>query len=351
MMVNAAVDFGPYDGPVVCVVGSLNADLIAYESDVRIPGAYNVGQRFELGAGGKGLNVAMSIAATGLPSYLVGRVGNDMFGQFLQGALAEGGVKRGFVQTDPSAGTGIGHVRVNSRRDYDTCVVPAANARVDASDTTAALDSGLDCSHVVLQFEIPLETVLDAARRFRAAGSQVVVNFSPVTEGSRVVLPHTDVLVVNEAEAAALWRQVVGTDPHTPPEMAATMDVLRTCDGGPRDVVVTLGGRGLLGMSRTGEIRQYRAHDVQTVNAIGAGDAFLAMLVSRLAQREPFLDGLAVAGAAGALACSRRESWLNPGDAPRLNEMLQDRSVLIPHPAGTSRDGDLAEPDGRRGRG
>jgi ribokinase len=323
MMAYPTIDFGPHDGPVVCVVGSLNADLIAYESDTWIPGAYNVGRRFELAAGGKGLNVAMSTAATGLPSYLVGRVGNDMFGQFIQDALAGGGVKQDFVQTDPAAGTGIGHVRVNSQRDYDTCVVPAANARVDASDTTSALDSGLHYSHVVLQFEIPLETVLDAARRYRAAGSHVVVNFSPVTEGSRVVLPHTEVLVVNEAEAAALWRQVVGTQATTPSDMGATMDVLRTCDGGPRDVVMTLGGRGLSGMSRTGELRQYRAHEVQTVNALGAGDSFLAMLVSRLAQGEPFLDGLAAAGAAGALACSRRESWLNPGDAPRLNEMVQ----------------------------
>ena len=348
MMANPIIDFGPHDDPAVCVVGSLNADLIAYESDTSIPGAYNVGRRFELGAGGKGLNVAMSIAATGLPSYLVGRVGDDMFGQFLRGALTEGAVRQDFVRTDSAAGTGIGHVRVNAQRDYDTCVVPGANARVDATDTTSALASGLDYSHVVLQFEIPLETVLDAAGRFRAAGAHVVVNFSPVTEGSRVVLPHTEVLVVNEAEAAALRYQVAaGTPATTPSEMEVTLDVLRTCDGGPRDVVVTLGGRGLMGMSRTGEIRQYRAHEVQTVNALGAGDVFLAMLVSRLAQGEPFLDGLAAAGAAGALACSRRESWLSRGDAPRLNEMMQDRTVLAP---GSSRADELLEPDARRGR-
>src|SRR3954447_13066818 len=105
-----AIDFGPHDGPAVCVVGSLNADLIAYESDTWIPGAYNVGERFELGAGGKGLNVAMSIAATGLPSYLVGRVGNDMFGHFIQRALTQGGVHQDFVSTDPSTSTGVGHV-------------------------------------------------------------------------------------------------------------------------------------------------------------------------------------------------------------------------------------------------
>ena len=65
------------------------------------------------------------------------------------------------------------------------------------------------------------------------------------------------------------------------------MDLLRRCDGGPRDVVVTLGERGLWGMSRTGEVRQYRAHDVPTVNAVGAGDSFLAMLVSRSLRATP----------------------------------------------------------------
>ena len=106
------------------------------------------------------------------------------------------------------------------------------------------------------------------------------------------------------------------------------MERLRHCDGGPRDVVVTLGEQGLCGMSRTGDVRKYRAYEVPTVNAVGAGDSFLAMLVSRLAQGDPFLDGLTAAGAAGALACSRRESWLDRGDAPRLNAMVRDRTVL-----------------------
>lgn len=328
--VTPLIDFTPRDAPAVCVVGSLNADLIAYESGAAIPGAYNVGDRFELGAGGKGLNVAMSIAATGLPSYLVGRVGNDMFGHFILRALTSGRVNQDFVRTDPAAGTGVGHVRVNTHRDYDTCVVPGANDKVDAVDVAAALEEGPTFSHAVLQFEVPLATATEAARRFRASGAQVVVNFSPVTAGSREVLPHTDVLVVNEAEATALWLQVAGPDEPLTGRLWAMADLLRKCDGGPRDVVITLGDRGLWGMSRMGEVRQYRAFEVPVVNAVGAGDSFLAMLVSRLAQGIPFLDCLAPAGAAGALACSRRQSWLNRGDAPHLNEMVQDRSVLVP---------------------
>src|SRR4051794_5571653 len=324
------IDFGPHEAPAVAVVGSLNADLIAYESDSWIPGAYNVGDRFELGAGGKGLNVAMSIAATGLPSYLVGRIGDDMFGNFLTRALTEGTVHQEFVTVDSTAGTGVGHVRVNARRDYDTCVVPGANDHVDATDTTAALARGTRFSHMVTAFEVPVSTIIDAAQRFRAAGSRVVVNFSPVTLNSALVLPHTDVLVVNEAEAEALRQEVAGADAAMPGRLRDTVDLLRRCNGGPRDVVVTLGERGVLGMSATGELRQYRAYEITTVNAVGAGDSFLAMLVSRLAQGDSFLDGLTAAGAAGALACSRRESWLNRHDAAVLNHMVQDTTVLIP---------------------
>ena len=322
------IEFGPLDGPAVCVVGSLNADLVAYESDTWTPGSYNIGKGFELAAGGKGLNVAMSIAATGLPTYLVGRVGNDIFGEFIKRALTSGSVRQDFVTTDPTASTGVGHVRVNAERDYNTCVVPGANDLVDERDTTAALNHGIRFSHVVMAFEIPLRTVLETARRFRAVGSQVVVNFSPVTEGSRAVLPQTDVLVVNEAEAAALCRQVVGSHADPPANLEATMELLRTCDGGPRDVAVTLGDRGLCAMSRAGGVRQYQAHDVVAVSAVGAGDSFLAMLVSRVAQGEPFLDGLAAAGAAGALACSRRASWLSRDDAPQLDQMVRNGAPI-----------------------
>jgi len=162
------IDFGPYDGPAVCAVGSLNADLVAYESGSWVPGAYNVGDRFEFNAGGKGLNVAMSVAATGLPSYLVGRVGNDMFGQFLKRALTLGSVNQDLVKTDPAGYTGVGHVRVDAHRDYDTCVVPGTNNHVDAGDTTSVLNHAMAFSHLVMSFEIPSQPWLtrpDASAR------------------------------------------------------------------------------------------------------------------------------------------------------------------------------------------
>ena len=134
-----------------------------------------------------------------------------MFGHFLKRALKQGSVNHDLVKTDPTAFTGIGHVRVNAH----ATTTPASYREPTTTSTPPTQrprSTRVGFSHVVMSFEIPLPTVVDTARRFRAAGSQVVVNFSPVSEDARLVLPHTDVLVVNEAEAAALWLQVAGPD-------------------------------------------------------------------------------------------------------------------------------------------
>ncbi|MGN9842554.1 PfkB family carbohydrate kinase [Nonomuraea sp. H19] len=325
------IDLGEIpEGVRVAVIGSLNADLIAYESAQPAGSDYNIGEAFELGIGGKGLNVAMSVAATGISPYLVGRLGNDIFGGLIRRALNKSRVNHDFVETDGSGATGVGHVRVNAEKDYDTCVVPGVNGSVDHTDIDRVLASGLTFTHLVLDFEIPLEAALYAVRAFRAMNAKVIVNFSPPTHGSRALLPYTDVLVVNEKEAFALWLDVVGADQPLPISLWTVIDRLRRTDEGYRDVVVTLGPRGVWGMSAHGELRQLTAHPIDTVNAVGAGDSFLAMLVSSLARGTSLLDSLYPAAAGGALACSRRESWLNINDGPRIFELMQNRSILMP---------------------
>jgi ribokinase len=314
----------------IAIVGSLNADLIAYQSAQPAGSDYNVGEGFELGVGGKGLNVAMSVAATGVSPYLVGRLGNDIFGSLIRRALNKSHIHDDFVSTDGTRSTGIGHVRVNAEKDYDTCVIAGANGGVDHVDIDRVLASGLAFSHLVIDFEIPLKTALYAVRAFRAQKAKVIVNFSPPLPGSRALLPYTDVLVVNEKEAYSLWFEVVGSDQQLPASLWTIIDTLRRTDGSYRSVVVTLGSRGVWGMSAHGELRQLAAHPLDAVNAVGAGDSFLAMLVSSLARATSLLDSLYPAAAGGALACSRRESWLNANDGPRMHELIQDKSILIP---------------------
>ena len=322
-----STDFTRPGGPV-CVCGSLNADLIVYQSERQVPGGYNVGGAFELGLGGKGFNVALSVAATGVETHLVGRLGNDVFGNLMQRKLARTAVRSDFVHMDTDNATGIGHVRVNSEGDYDTCVVPGANGAVGKADVDAALGSGPAFTHLVLEFEIPVATAQYAARRAREKGIVVVLNASPAVGGVADMLQYTDVLVVNESEAYALWLELQGGDAALPAKLWDVIDTLRKARG-TRDVVVTLGSRGVWGMSSWGELRQLGSHAIATVNTVGAGDSFLAMLVSGLARGDSFLESLTLANAAGALACTRRQSWLDANDGPRLSELVEDRSVII----------------------
>jgi ribokinase len=320
-----------YEAPkgAICVVGSLNADLIVYRSNQGSSGPYDVGDAFELGLGGKGFNVALSLASLGLETYLVGRLGTDVFGNLMQRKLAKTPVREDLVRVDPDNPTGIGHVRVNTDDgDYDTCVVPGANGKVDHTDIDAALASRKDFTHLVLEFEVPVQTALYAAKKARERGIIVVLNASPALRGASELLPYTDVLVVNESEAHALWLEIDGGNARIPVQLWDVIDNLRKTHG-TRDVVVTLGSRGLWGMNSLGELRQLAAHDIDIVNAVGAGDSFLAMLVAEMARGISLLASLDMANAAGALACTRRQSWLEAMDAPAIEQLVEDQSVII----------------------
>jgi ribokinase len=199
---------------------------------------------------------------------------------------------------------------------------------VDHTDIDAALASRKDFTHLVLEFEVPVQTALYAAKKARERGIIVVLNASPALRGASELLPYTDVLVVNESEAHALWLEIDGGNARIPVQLWDVIDNLRKTHG-TRDVVVTLGSRGLWGMNSLGELRQLAAHDIDIVNAVGAGDSFLAMLVAEMARGISMLASLDMANAAGALACTRRQSWLEAMDAPAIEHLVEDQSVII----------------------
>jgi ribokinase len=119
------------------VVGSLNADLIAYVGEEGSAASYATGSNFEMAAGGKSLNAAMSIASLDPSVTLVGRVGSDDLGNFITGTLRARGITTEGIIRDDRIHTGVGHVRVNPEGEYDTVVVPGANGNFSAADVDA----------------------------------------------------------------------------------------------------------------------------------------------------------------------------------------------------------------------
>jgi ribokinase len=297
----------------ICVVGSINADLIAYVGADSSAASYATGSNFEMAAGGKSLNAAMSIASLDPTVTLVGRIGTDDLGHFVDGALRARGITTEGIIRDERTHTGVGHVRVNPEGEYDTVVVPGANGNFSAADVDAYLNDHQAPAFVVLNLEVPLPAVRRAAARFRELGSTVVLNLSPVHPEARTLLRLADVVVMNRSEAC----HVLDVSPNTDDRLLLT--ALR--EAGAKTPVLTLGEGGVLAMNGNDTVHE-EVGPVRVVNSVGAGDSFLGMMVLAMASGHPFSVCLRAANEAGRLVCGRSESFLTPADVQHIENVL-----------------------------
>lgn len=265
----------------IVVVGSVNMDLVARCDVLPRPGETVAGSDFTQVPGGKGANQAIAAARAGSSEVAVtmaGAVGSDAFADGLLAHLAAAGVDTAPVRRAPGS-SGIAQITVDGRAENVIVVIPGANGTMTAlTDDELAVVRGADL--LVLQLEIPLPAVAQAACAARDAGVPVLLNPSPVADLPAELCAALTLAVVNEGEVEALGAAL---------------------DGVPV-VVTTLGSRGARYMAAaTGDV-QVEAPRVTAVDTTGAGDAFTgALAVAYLEGRSP-RDALRYACAAGALA-------------------------------------------------
>jgi ribokinase len=283
----------------IVVVGSINMDLVVRAARIPAPGETILGGAFDTFPGGKGANQAVCAARQGAAVAFVGRVGADAFGRQLVAGLQAEGVGIEKVGMDEAAATGVALIIVAGDGENSIVVVPGANGRLLPRHVEAAAAAFQGADVVLLQLEIPLETVRAAAGRARAAGACVVLNPAPAQALPPDLLAQVDVLVPNESETALLTGLPVSTLAQVE---AAARSLL---DYGTGDVVVTLGARGalLVGAERTAV--HVPAFAVRTVDTTAAGDAFAGTLSVALAEAMPLPAAIRRACAAGALAATR----------------------------------------------
>ena len=272
----------------VTVVGSINMDLVVTTERLPGPGETILGSDFQRFGGGKGANQALAAAKMGASVRLIGKVGTDEAGRALVGDLLRAGVEIGGIgRAEGPTGTAV--ITVDSQGTNTIVVVPAANALLTPADVEAASEVIADSDAVLMQLEVPMETVLAAAEIARAAGVAVFLNPSPVQPLPDTLLDGLAFLVVNETELAALTE--------------GSGDASRLFAKGVRQIVLTLGERGarLLSADESRDVSPFR---VPSVDSTAAGDAFLGALAATLPERG--IDAaLETASAAGALATTR----------------------------------------------
>lgn len=306
----------------VVTVGSIHIDLVAYTTRRPHVGETFRGVDFTVSAGGKGANQAIQAALSGAPSYLVARMGNDLFAPLIQKTLTDAGVDTTYVGAD-AAGTGVGHVLVDGDGDYTAVIVPRANSNLGVADVERAAPAFAQAGVLLLQLEVPLAITLFAAQMARRMGLTVFLNAAPAVPLPDALLESVDVLVLNEIEA-----EMLSGIPRGEPIASArrALDVLHRR---VPQVVISLGALGVLAADGRDRPRYLPAHRVPVVNTVGAGDAFIGELAARMAEGMPLLDALPFANAAGALAVTQATSQGLRPDRAQIAEMAAALQAIV----------------------
>ncbi|HID21512.1 MAG TPA: ribokinase, partial [Planctomycetaceae bacterium] len=284
----------------VIVVGSSNTDMILQLDRIPRPGETILGGEFAMAAGGKGANQAVAAARAGAAVTFVARVGRDIFGDQAIAGFEKDGIDVTHVTRDPVAPSGVALIFVAGTGENSIGVASGANARLspqDVRNAEGAFASAGKSGVVLMQLETPLETVEAGAELAAEYELRVILNPAPARELSDELLRRVSILTPNETEAELLTGVAVDD------EEAAARAGKRLLDRGVDTVILTLGARGALVVTR-GDQQRVPAFPVEPVDTTAAGDVFNGVLAVALAEGLDLPGAVRLASAA-ALSVTR----------------------------------------------
>jgi ribokinase len=311
----------PSRPPGVAVVGSINADLTCFGSPLPRPGETVTADSFSMMLGGKGANQALAASRAGAPTFMVGAVGDDLFRALTLDALTADGVNTDAVAV-LDGHTGIAHIRVDLETSQnDIAIIAEANGRITpeiAADQLRRLEGRIGV--VLLQLEIPLESVVTAAAVAHELGCQVILDPAPAAELPEEIWASVDVVKPNETEAEVLTG-IRATD-----GASAVRAGRWFVDRGVGAAVITMAERGVVVVTAEGT-SSYPAFSVTPVDTTAAGDGFAGYLGASLAGGVGWDEAIRRSLAAGALAVTVRGASPSLPRAQQVDEFLAAHAV------------------------
>lgn len=284
----------------ILVIGSLNMDMVAEVDHTPVAGETILTNKMELVPGGKGANQAYAAGKLGAQVCMLGAVGADSYGKTERENLAEAGVDVSSVLVREEASTGAAFITVN--REGDNCIVVVAGANATLSPADIEENEGLIKQNdiIILQLEIPLDTVVWAAKTAKKYGKLVILDPAPVPrEFPEELYRYVDIMKPNETELKMLTG-FGGSEA----ELKKAAQFLK--DQGVGNVVVTLGGNGVYVEEKSGENHRIPALKVETVDTTAAGDTFTAALALKIAQGAELREAAEYANYVSALVVTRK---------------------------------------------
>jgi ribokinase len=310
--------------PRIAVVGSANIDLVTFNDRFPKPGETIFGQKFDLGFGGKGANQAVAARLCGAEVFMVARVGSDLFGPATIENFKKLGIDATHVKQLEGMSSGVAPIFVEPSGQNRILVVKGANDAVKPADVDAAAEmlKSVDC--IVLQFEIPVETVYYTVAFAKKNGIRCIVNPAPAQAVDMQALSGLDYFVPNESESETITGMPVQSVED------AKKCAAQLATGGIRRVIITLGSKGSL-LAGKDSSEHVAPFSVKSVDSTGAGDAFIGSFAVFLAEGVSELEAVRRANLYAGLSTTGVGTQKSFYDRARFEAEWASRSGTVPH--------------------
>ena len=297
----------------ILVIGSLNIDMVMKVDHMPTVGETILCDGMKLVAGGKGANQACAAGRLGTDVTMLGAIGNDSHGEMQRDSLQRSGVDVSGLITKERVSTGTAFITVNKEGNNSIVVVQGANAQFTPEDIEAHRDLLEECEIVILQLEIPMDTVLYAVKLARTLGKTVILDPAPVPEHfPEELYQYVDIIKPNESELSRLTG-IADAQNH----LEEAVQIVK--DHGVKNVLVTLGGDGVYLDTENESPVHIPPKKVEVVDTTAAGDSFTAALAAMLLEGKTLKEAAEFANQVSAIVVTREGAQ---DSIPTLQEVL-----------------------------
>lgn len=278
----------------ICVIGSLNMDLVVNVDTMPKPGQTIIGSNFKEVPGGKGANQAVAMARLNGNVSMIGKVGEDGFGQTLINSLKNDKVDTTYIQTSKGA-TGVALITVDKNAQNSIVVSPGTNFEVKEDDIDNNIEAIKNSDIVVLQLETPLNTIKYALNKAKELNKYTILNPAPAVKLDDEIIKNVDLLTPNETELEI----ISGVSIETEEDIQKAAQIM--IEKGVKELIVTLGSKGSLYINKEKSMFK-KAYKVEAVDTTAAGDSYTGALAVALSQDKNIEDAMDFASKVGALS-------------------------------------------------
>lgn len=282
----------------IVVLGSCNTDMVVKSSRLPVPGETILGGTFMMNPGGKGANQAVAAARLGGNVTFVTKTGNDLFGRQSIELYNDENINTEFISSDPDLPSGVALITVDGEGENCIVVASGANGSLSPADVKDAEKEIASADILLMQLEVPIETVEYAAKMAKKNGVKVILNPAPAQSLSNDLLSNIHMIIPNETEAEIISGIKV-TDVESAKKAA---DMI--CSKGVDIVVITMGSAGAL-IKEGNQYHQIPALRVKAVDTTAAGDTFCGAISVALSEGKSLVDAIKFANQCSAITVTR----------------------------------------------